>query len=340
MNYFSTPLLPQAPRKALITGGAGFIGSTLAAHLASCGWEVRVLDNLRSGSPDNLRGVSHRWIYGCVTDKSLVKSALRNVNVVFHLAALVGVDESLRHPDLTRRINIDGLRTVLDASLESGASRFIFASSASVYGPNASCPQHERLPPAPANPYADSKLLGERILEETPQSSGVKTTAVRFFNVFGPRQSPMGSYAAAIPAFASNALRNENINITGDGAQSRDFLFVEDLVCLLEELATMTDPPTLLNAGYGNDISVLAVAQAIVKTTASTSKIEFSPSRPNEITRSVACTRRLNALPWRPRYGFDNGLKITIESLMNTNPWDLSYRRQTVDKPPCETPDR
>jgi UDP-glucose 4-epimerase len=300
--------------KALITGGAGFIGSTLAGYLASCGWEVRVLDNLRTGSLGNLQRVTHHWIYGCITDSALVKTAVRGVDVVFHLAALVGVEESSRHLDLTREINVKGLRTVLDASLESGASRFIFASSASVYGNNAPCPQHENLRPDPASPYAESKLLGERILEAIPQSSELKAAAVRFFNVFGPGQNSTGPYAAAIPAFIKHALRSENIILTGDGGQTRDFLFVEDLACLLAKLATMAEPPALVNAGYGNEVPILSVARTIVEMATSTSSIEFKPARHNEIQRSAACIRRLRVLPWEPLYGLAEGLYKTCRS--------------------------
>ncbi len=215
--------------KILITGGAGFIGSHIAELYQSLAKEIRILDNLRTGYRHNLEGLRHTFIEGSVTDRDLVRKAVEGVDYVFHMAALVSVPESMAKPGECVDINVHGLLNVLEEASAAGVRKLVYASSAAVYGDNPTVPKLETMLPEPKSPYAITKLDGEYYLGMFQNQGSLETAAIRFFNVFGPRQDPKGAYAAAVPIFIEKALRGEDITVFGDGGQTRDFIYVKDI---------------------------------------------------------------------------------------------------------------
>ncbi|HKB57170.1 MAG TPA: NAD-dependent epimerase/dehydratase family protein, partial [Lacunisphaera sp.] len=222
--------VPPTGLSALITGGAGFIGSNLADLLLAKGWRVRVLDNLSSGNIANLpAGHQHlEFISGDIRDATTVRDACAGIDSVFHLAALVSVIESIKSPQLAKEINVDGTRNVFAGAAAAGVRRVVFSSSCAVYGDAPGDPQHEGLPPAPTSPYAATKLAGETLAAQFG-ARGLSVISLRYFNVYGPRQNPASDYAAVVPRFLDLALRRQAPTIYGDGEQIRDFIYVGDV---------------------------------------------------------------------------------------------------------------
>jgi UDP-glucose 4-epimerase len=301
--------------RVLITGGAGFIGSHLAAHFLEQGAQVRVLDNLLTGHRRNLAGREVEFLEGSILDRPLVRRAVEDVDYVFHLAALVSVPLSVRDPDACVEINVTGLLNVLEAAAGAKVKKFCFASSSAVYGDQPDSPKREDLPPAPRSPYAATKLDGERYCGEFAATGRLATVALRFFNVFGPRQDPAGPYGAAIPVFFREALAGRPLTIFGDGAQTRDFIYVEDIVGALAFAAARPGLTGVFNAGYGGRITVLELAQRIVALTASRSPIQFAPEREGDVRHSLASVDRLRAAGWRPAGTLERGLERTLAAL-------------------------
>jgi UDP-glucose 4-epimerase len=298
--------------KVAITGGAGFIGSHLAAYYLDRGAEVAVLDDFRTGSRENLRRLDVRLIEGSVLDGAAVRRALAGAQYVFHLAALVSVPQSMEQPAETVRINVLGLLEVLAASREAGAAKLCLASSAAVYGESPADPKREDLTPDPRSPYAITKLDGEYYCDLYRREGWLSTVAVRFFNVFGPGQDPRGPYAAAVPIFIERALRGAPLQIHGDGRQTRDFIYVKDLVACLAFLAEHPEAGGVYNAGYGNGRSILQLAETVKLLCCSSSGISHGETRPGDVRHSRADVGRLRRLGWQPRHGFDAGLGETI----------------------------
>jgi UDP-glucose 4-epimerase len=220
--------------RVLITGGAGFIGSHLVEHFHT-DHEVVVVDNLRSGYRENLEGFRHDFHQVSITEQDSLIALFEGVDLVFHMAAMVSVPESLEDPYECVRINTMGTLNVLEAARRNGVKGVVFATSAAVYGDNPAVPKVENMLPEPKSPYAVTKLDGEHFMRIYGSQWGLKTASLRFFNVFGPRQDPASQYAAAIPIFVHRALRGQDIVIYGDGSAVRDFVFVKDVVsaCLL-----------------------------------------------------------------------------------------------------------
>lgn len=300
--------------KILITGGAGFIGSHLVEHFQETASEIRVLDNLRTGSLSNLRGLKHTFIHGSVTDPAIVREALKGIDLVFHLAALVSVEESISKPIETVEINVMGLLNVLDAASAAGVGKLIFASSAAIYGDNPTIPKTEEMLPEPKSPYAITKLDGEHYLNLYHVPGKFETCAVRFFNVFGPRQNPKGGYAAAVPIFYERARKSETIRIFGDGEQTRDFIFVKDIVSAMD-FASSASIHGVYNVGYGSHVSINELARTIVEITASNSTVEYLPNRPGDVKHSLASVSRLLSAGWSPQFDLESGLRITACSV-------------------------
>jgi len=298
-------------RRVLITGGAGFIGSHLVRRFAGQA-EVTVLDDLRSGYARNLEGVTCRFVRGSILDPGALAEAASGAAEVYHLAAMVSVPESVAKPTECAELNTEGTRRVLDAALAVGARKVVLASSAAIYGDNPTVPKLESMPPEPKSPYAETKLAGERLLEEYRRAHGLGTASLRFFNVFGPRQDPRSAYAAAVPIFIAKALRDEPIGIHGDGGQTRDFVHVTDIVGALAYAGASADMTGTYNVGYGRSQSILALAQEIVALTGSRSKIEHLPPRAGDVRHSLASTERLLAAGWQPRSSVSAGLAETI----------------------------
>jgi len=292
----------------LITGGAGFIGSHLTRHLESQG-TVTILDNLSSGREINLEGSTCRLLKGSILDSRLLDEAMTGITHVFHLAAMVSVPESVAYPARCNETNVEGTRQVLEAAGRAGVKRVVLASSCAIYGNEPTMPKTESLPPAPASPYAESKLAGEKLCA----SARMPAISLRFFNVYGPRQDPHGPYAAAVPKLLEAALAGLPLPIHGDGQQTRDFVFVEDVVSALLQAALHPDMNGIYNVASGESTSILQLAQAILTVTRSHSPFEHLPTRPADVRFSSASIARLQATGWRPSFSLIKGLNRIIE---------------------------
>jgi len=303
-------------KRILITGGAGFIGSHLARHFGERSG-VTILDDLRSGYASNLDGVTCRYLRGSVLDNRALAQAAEGAEEIYHLAAMVSVPESVAKPDECAELNTEGTRRVLDAALAAGTRKVVLASSAAIYGDNPVVPKFETMPPEPRSPYAETKLAGERLLEKYRTEHGLSTTSLRFFNVFGPRQDPRSAYAAAVPIFIAKALRDEPIGIHGDGGQTRDFIHVTDIVGALAHAGASKEMAGTYNVGYGKALSILELAQEILRLTRSASRIEHLPSRAGDVRHSLASNERLLAAGWKPRSSVSLGLAETVDYFRN-----------------------
>jgi UDP-glucose 4-epimerase len=297
--------------KILITGGSGFIGSHIVEHYQDIAEEIRVLDNLRTGYRHNLEGLKHTFIEGSVTDRELVRNAVQGMDYIFHLAAMVSVPESMSKPGECVDINVHGLLNVLEEASAAGVTKLVFASSAAIYGDNPAVPKLETMLPEPKSPYAITKLDGEYYLGMFQREGRLETAALRFFNVFGPRQDPKGAYAAAVPIFIENAVRNEDITVFGDGGQTRDFIYVKDIVGALS--FAVETPGGVFNAGYGGQITINDLANGLITAAASTSKVLHAPERAGDVRHSRASADKLRAAGWTPRHNLEEGLARTLE---------------------------
>ena len=304
--------------RVLITGGAGFIGSHVAEHYQGNA-EVRVLDNFRSGYRHNLKGMDVELIEGDICDVPTVRGAMNGVDIVYHLAALVSVPESVSKPEECRRLNIEGWLNVLEAATASAVRKVLFASSAAIYGDNPTVPKVETMKPEPKSPYADTKLEGEFHADAFRRDHGLPTACLRFFNVFGPRQDPKSAYAAAVPIFMEKALRNEPLTIHGDGGQTRDFIYVKDIVGALVYLAEHPEFGGVYNAGYGGSITISELASTIVRLAGSKSEILHAPERAGDVRHSRASVDKLLATGWRPSFTVEQGLDTTLAAFRAAN---------------------
>ncbi len=304
----------------LVTGGAGFIGSTIARALA-CDHEVVVLDDFSSGRRANLEGVGVEVVEADVRDAGALARACRGVEAVFHLAAQISVAASMERPEETVEINTIGTLALIAAARRAGVRVIVLSSSAAIYGDDPRLPKREAMSPDPRSPYAVSKLDGEHYLRMFAAADGMRAVALRYFNVFGPRQDPRSRYAAAIPAFVSRALAGETITIHGDGGQTRDFVFVEDVARanllaagVLQPHGRGAPPFALYNVGGGRSITILALAREVVRLTGSRSQIVHGPPRPGDVRHSRADVSRIRRdLGFRPQVAMADGLRLTIE---------------------------
>ncbi len=299
--------------KVLITGGAGFIGSHIAEHYQGIAEEIRVLDNLRTGYKKNLDGLNVTFIEGSITDRELVAKAVEGVDYIFHMAAMVSVPESVQKPRETVELNVYGLLNVLEEASKAGVKKVVLASSAAIYGDNPIVPKVETMYPEPKSPYGITKLDGEYYMEMFRTSGLVNTGCCRFFNVFGPRQDPKGAYAAAVPIFMEKALRGEDITVFGDGEQTRDFIYVKDIVGGLTYVAEHPEVTGVYNVGYGGQITINDLASIIIDAAGSTSKVLHLPERLGDVKHSRACADKLRNAGWAPKYTLEEGLKTTLE---------------------------
>lgn len=295
----------------LITGGAGFIGSHLAEQLQGRA-RVRVLDNLRTGYRRNLHGLDVDFIEGSILDRDAVRRAVAGVDYVFHLAALVSVPESVERPRECVDLNVIGLLNVLEEAAAAGVRKLCLSSSAAIYGDNPTVPKVETMLPEPRSPYAVTKLDGEYYCRQFAESGRLETVALRFFNVFGPRQDPGSAYAAAVPIFIQRALAHQPITIYGDGGQTRDFIHVKDIVAANLFVATTPGLTGVFNAGYGGQITVLELAQRIIAQAGSRSPIVHGPPRAGDVRHSRANVDALHAAGFRPVSSLDAGLAETL----------------------------
>jgi UDP-glucose 4-epimerase len=298
--------------RILVTGGAGFIGSHIVENFQGKA-EVRVLDNLRSGFKRNLDKLDVEFIEGSVTDRQIVRKAVQGVDYVFHLAAMVSVPESMDKPAECIEINTNGTLIVLQEAAEASVRKFIHSSSSAIYGDNPVLPKIETMLPEPKSPYAVTKLDGEYYCRMFADEGWLKTASLRYFNVFGPRQDPKSQYAAAIPIFIHKALRDEDIIIFGDGEQTRDFIFVKDVVAANIFMATQPEATRVYNVARSQSQTVTDLAERIIELTGSDSKIVYAPERAGDIKHSYAAVDSIKSAGFIPEYGFDEGLKQTID---------------------------
>lgn len=299
--------------KILITGGSGFIGSHIVEHYQGIADEIRVLDNLRTGYRRNLDGLQHVFIEASVTDLEAVARAVEGVDYVFHLAALVSVPESMAKPGECVDLNVHGLLNVLEASAAAGVKKLVFASSAAIYGDNPTVPKLESMLPEPKSPYAITKLDGEYYLDLFNRERGLETAAIRFFNVFGPRQDPKGAYAAAVPIFIEKALMGEDITVHGDGEQTRDFIYVKDIVGALSFAVETRGVTGVFNAGYGGQMTINDLANKIIASAGSDSKVLHGPERAGDVKHSRSSADKLRNAGWQPKHSLDEALATTLE---------------------------
>tara|TARA_R110002050_G_scaffold261556_1_gene401594 strand:+ start:59683 stop:60612 length:930 start_codon:yes stop_codon:yes gene_type:complete len=302
-------------KKHIITGGAGFIGSHIAEYLSNEGHHVTILDNLRTGFEKNLEGLNVEFVNGDIRNKDLVQEITQNTDAIFHLAALVSVPESLLKPNECIDINILGTINLLDAAKKNPNCKVILSSSAANYGDNPILPKVETMVPEPMTPYAITKLDGEYYLKMYFQQYNLQTASLRYFNVFGPRQNPKSAYAAAVPIFINKALKNEPLTIYGDGLQTRDFIYVKDVV-RANILASQKGNETY-NVALGHSTSILELAEKIIDITSSKSKIQFLEERPGDIKHSKANPSKFNKLGFQPKYTIEEALNETIEFYNN-----------------------
>jgi UDP-glucose 4-epimerase len=296
--------------RILITGGAGFIGRHIVEHFQHQA-EVRVLDNLRRGFKSNLSGLDCRLVVGSILDR--VREAIKGVDFVFHLAAIVSVQESMQKPNECAEINTRGTAIVLEEAARAGVKKLIFSSSAAIYGDDPTNPKIESMPADPKNPYATSKNEGERHCRSLTDEGRLATVSLRYFNVFGPYQDPRNEYAAAIPVFIDKAIRNEPITIFGDGRQTRDFIYVEDVVAANAFFALKSQATGVFNVACGKQITITDLALTIRNLTKSSSKICYGAERSGDVKHSVANVDKAQAAGFKPVTDLARGLHTTIE---------------------------
>ena len=293
--------------KILITGGSGFIGSHVVERYQDIA-EVVVLDNLRTGHRKNLDGLKCRFVEGSIMDRPLLDELMQGVDYIFHLAALVSVPESMALPGEAVDLNVHGLLNVLESGRKHGVKKLCFASSAAVYGENPIQPKVETMVPDPRSPYAITKLDGEYYCGLYAREGWLQTACIRFFNVFGPRQDPNSAYAAAVPIFLQRAKSGQSITVYGDGGQTRDFIFVKDIVGALSFAAENAHVTGVFNAGYGKAITILELVEEIKRLTGSAAEIKFEPVRAGDIRHSTSDPSKLMAAGWVPQFDVASGL--------------------------------
>ncbi len=259
------------------------------------------------------------FVLGSILDHEKLRKAMQNVDYVFHLAAMVSVAESVRQPANCVELNAIGTLNVLEAAAGAGVRKLCFSSSAAVYGDNPVVPKREDMIPEPRSPYAVTKLDGEFYCRQFTENKQLETVALRFFNVFGPRQDPAGPYGAAVPIFFQRALAGEPLTIHGDGGQTRDFIYVKDIVAALDFAASTPGLTGVFNAGYGGQITVLELAQRILALAGSSSPIRFEPPRAGDVRHSRANVDRLHEAGFRPANSLDVGLQQMLSTLRNSS---------------------
>ena len=305
--------------KVLVTGGAGFIGSNLVRALLERGDEVVVLDNFATGSRANLDGLDVKVVEGELRSYERVHNAVRGAEVVFHFGALGSVPRSVQDPLTSSAVNVEGTLNVLLAARDVGVRRVVYSSSSSVYGVRRDLPVKEDAPPDPLSPYGVTKLAAERFCVAFARVyDGLETTVLRFFNVFGPRQSPHSQYAAVVPLFMTAIAAGEPITIHGDGQQSRDFTYIGNVVDAAIR-AAFADGANgrIFNIASSRSASVNHLADTIGGILGKPVHKEHVDSRTGDIRDSWAdVTAAREALGWEPTVGLEDGLRLTAEALL------------------------
>jgi len=301
----------------LVTGGAGFIGSHVCRLLVDLGEKVRVLDDLSTGRIENLEDVGDgvEFVRGDIRDLGLLREVMEGVDFVVHEAAIASVVRSVEDPLEVESVNVGGTLNVLLSAKDAGVKRVVFPGSASAYGNSPFLPKTEDMAPEPLSPYAASKLAGEHYCRAFYETYGLEAVVLRYFNVFGPRQDPDSPYSGVISIFLGKLLRGEEIVIFGDGEQTRDFVFVEDVAratvsaCEAEGAAG-----EVFNIGRGEEVKINDLAEAVMEVTGVEGKVVHGPPRPGDVRASLAdITKAEKLLGYSPRVSLKEGLARTAE---------------------------
>ncbi|MCB9437057.1 MAG: SDR family oxidoreductase [Anaerolineales bacterium] len=302
---------------ALVTGGAGFIGSHLATALLERGYEVRVIDNFSTGKRENIAPILDKiTLYeASITDIDALRIAMENVEYVFHQAAIPSVPRSVTDPETSHEINVNGTFRLLLAARDAGVKRVVYAASSSAYGDIVGEYKHEALAPRPLSPYGAAKLMGEYYMQVFYTTYGLETVSLRYFNVFGPRQDPTSEYSAVIPKFITAIQQGKRPVIYGDGLQSRDFTYIDNVVHGNMLAATTPDPVgQVMNVACGEQYSLLDLIDILNRYMGTDAEPEFAPPRKGDIKHSRADISKAGALMgYEPLVDFEDGLARTIE---------------------------
>jgi nucleoside-diphosphate-sugar epimerase len=301
--------------KYLVTGGAGFIGSHIVEALVERGDAVRVLDNLTTGKQENLEAVAGRFefVEGDIRDPETCARAVKDMDHVLHEAALASVVRSVEDPLLTNAINVTGTLNLLLAARDAGVKSIVLASSSAVYGDDPAMPKVEGREGRPLSPYAVSKFVDEKYAQAFHALYGMNTVALRYFNVFGPRQDPFSHYAAVIPLFITKILRGERPIVYGDGEQSRDFIFVENVVrANIEAAGSAASAGEVLNVASGDGLTVNGLLVAVNEILGTRLEAIHADARPGDIRHSTAdVSKSRRVLGFEPPVSFLDGLRET-----------------------------
>jgi UDP-glucose 4-epimerase len=306
----------MSTKKMVVTGGAGFIGSNLAEELAKMG-EVLIIDNLSTGKIENIHNLIDKknvdFVVGSITDTKLLKETFDDADCIFHQAAIPSVQRSIENPWPTNEVNVNGTLNVLIAARDCGARKVVFASSSAIYGNAPELPKKEYMMPDPKSPYAISKLTGEYYCKVFSDIYGIQTVCLRYFNVYGPRQDPASEYAAVIPKFITRILSSQPPIIFGDGEQTRDFVFVKDVV-KANILAMEKGAEGVFNIAFGEGISISELANQIMGIVGINLKPVYDAPQPGEIRDSLAdISLARKMLEFEPDFNLTRGLEETIK---------------------------
>ena len=300
----------------LVTGGAGFIGSSIARALVSRGDKVRVIDNFFSGKRENLADNAKdvELIEADIRDEAALARALAGVEVVYHEAAIASVPRSLADPLSSNDANVTGTLKVLHGAKKAGVRRVVYAASSSAYGDTPTLPKIETMRPMPLSPYAVAKLAGEHYCQVFASAYGLETVCLRYFNVFGPHQDPKSEYAAVIPRFVTAALAGKGVTIYGDGTQSRDFCFIDNTVEANLLAGTAAASGGVFNVAVGAAINLNDVVKMVSQIVGHAVPITYEPGRVGDVKHSLAdITAARERLGYRGAISFLDGLKRTVD---------------------------
>ena len=305
--------------KYLVTGGAGFIGSHITRTLLERGDQVRILDNFSSGKRENLKGLDVELIEGDLRDSSKVAEAVKGMNIVFHEAAFVSVPESMEKPLECLDVNVTGTSILFEAARKAGVKRVVVASSAAVYGDSEAYPLSEETPLRQLSPYATSKRIDEKYAELFTNQFGLEVAALRYFNVYGPRQRPDSRYAAAVPIFIRRMLDNKPITIYGDGGQTRDLVNVRDVVqANLLASEHPAAPGKIFNVCTGVETRLLDLLDILYEIFPGAPKHVHAEPRAGDIYRSIGTPKKIvETLGFKPNVTLAEGLKEAVEEMRN-----------------------
>jgi nucleoside-diphosphate-sugar epimerase len=301
----------------LVTGGAGFIGSSIAEKLLESGETVRIIDDFSTGRRQNIEELKGRveLIEGTICDPDAIGKAMRGIDVVFHQAAIPSVARSVENPAASMMANVQGTTLVLEAARQAGIRRLVYAASSSAYGDTPTLPKVETMTPAPLSPYAVAKLAGEHLLRVYARLHKMETVSLRYFNVFGPRQDPASQYAAVIPNFVTAALKGQRPIVHGDGEQTRDFCFIENTVGanLLAASTSTRLSGEMVNIACGERTSLNALIRLIAEVTGTKPDPEYRAPRPGDVRDSLASIEAAKQLfGYEPKVLIQEGLRRTI----------------------------